>query len=418
MSQVNGGGVGSQPSPTSTSPYYPPPRAGQPYASAQHSPRGANVYPQQGYYSASPYGNPQAVEMPRSLSYPNSYGAPYANYLPSISAPTLVPGGHPGELPSLVRHQSTNSINGMTSAPAMGYSFANRLPLVDRPFKCDQCVQSFNRNHDLKRHKRIHLSVKPYGCEKCGKTFSRKDALRRHWMVRGCRGEEGATAPITPTYPLNGPPPPALSPPTPPNGGGNNENSASSNGSYGGSNNNTIGFSHPSAPPPLTSLPPRQSSDQPSQIILTPSEAAAQRGSNGEGSDNLDSGITIDPALSGMDSAGPLSSARTSNVTETTEGSYFDVMRKESNGVPDSATSSTFSRYATSPKDDMRHHPYRRSPLPSPNTHGIGPDGKPMFAMPFSHHNNGLLAPIDSGEDMSKEGSADSVDPAAGWNRW
>jgi uncharacterized Zn-finger protein len=86
-----------------------------------------------------------------------------------MSAPTLV---HPNDgLPPLVRHGSTNSIGQVTAGgPAIGYSFANRLPLVERPFKCDQCVQSFNRNHDLKRHKRIHLSVKPYGCEKCGKT--------------------------------------------------------------------------------------------------------------------------------------------------------------------------------------------------------------------------------------------------------
>jgi Zinc finger, C2H2 type len=48
----------------------------------------------------------------------------------------------------------------------------------DRPFKCDQCPQSFNRNHDLKRHKRIHLAVKPFPCSHCDKSFSRKDALK------------------------------------------------------------------------------------------------------------------------------------------------------------------------------------------------------------------------------------------------
>lgn len=48
----------------------------------------------------------------------------------------------------------------------------------DRPFKCDACPQSFNRNHDLKRHKRIHLAVKPYPCGYCDKSFSRKDALK------------------------------------------------------------------------------------------------------------------------------------------------------------------------------------------------------------------------------------------------
>jgi uncharacterized Zn-finger protein len=48
----------------------------------------------------------------------------------------------------------------------------------DRPFKCDSCPQSFNRNHDLKRHKRIHLAIKPFPCGHCEKSFSRKDALK------------------------------------------------------------------------------------------------------------------------------------------------------------------------------------------------------------------------------------------------
>ena len=51
-------------------------------------------------------------------------------------------------------------------------------PQTERPFRCDQCPQSFNRNHDLKRHKRIHLAVKPFPCQNCDKSFSRKDALK------------------------------------------------------------------------------------------------------------------------------------------------------------------------------------------------------------------------------------------------
>ncbi|MCJ1329489.1 hypothetical protein MMC10_006169 [Thelotrema lepadinum] len=64
---------------------------------------------------------------------------------------------------------------------------------IDRPFKCDQCPQSFNRNHDLKRHKRIHLAVKPFPCGHCDKSFSRKDALKRHILVKGC-GKTSADA--------------------------------------------------------------------------------------------------------------------------------------------------------------------------------------------------------------------------------
>ncbi|KAK2075205.1 hypothetical protein P8C59_009352 [Phyllachora maydis] len=74
-----------------------------------------------------------------------------------------------------------------------GHAQAPPPPLQDRPFKCDVCPQSFNRNHDLKRHKRIHLAVKPFPCNFCDKSFSRKDALKRHRLVKGC-GEKAVAA--------------------------------------------------------------------------------------------------------------------------------------------------------------------------------------------------------------------------------
>jgi hypothetical protein len=61
--------------------------------------------------------------------------------------------------------------------PAL-HMYSNHTPSTERPFRCDQCTQAFNRNHDLKRHKRIHLAVKPYPCGACDKSFSRKDALK------------------------------------------------------------------------------------------------------------------------------------------------------------------------------------------------------------------------------------------------
>ena len=84
---------------------------------------------------------------------------------------------------------------GLPSHPMSQGALANGIPLTsgqvaqmfgnvhqqppnERPFKCDQCPQSFNRNHDLKRHKRIHLAVKPFPCMHCDKSFSRKDALK------------------------------------------------------------------------------------------------------------------------------------------------------------------------------------------------------------------------------------------------
>ncbi|EGG00410.1 uncharacterized protein MELLADRAFT_93250 [Melampsora larici-populina 98AG31] len=60
----------------------------------------------------------------------------------------------------------------------------------ERPFKCATCPAGFNRNHDLKRHTRIHLAVKPFPCGWCEKSFSRKDALKRHLLVKGCAGND------------------------------------------------------------------------------------------------------------------------------------------------------------------------------------------------------------------------------------
>jgi uncharacterized Zn-finger protein len=57
-----------------------------------------------------------------------------------------------------------------------------------KKFKCDLCESSFSRNHDLKRHSRIHTGVKPYQCLECGKSFTRQDALNRHTTVKGCKG--------------------------------------------------------------------------------------------------------------------------------------------------------------------------------------------------------------------------------------
>ncbi|GAB7328721.1 hypothetical protein MBLNU13_g00637t1 [Cladosporium sp. NU13] len=99
-------------------------------------------------------------------------------------------------------------VNGMSHSMPMHYNsghaamqqmYSHQMPhqnaQTDRPFRCDQCPQSFNRNHDLKRHKRIHLAVKPFPCGHCDKSFSRKDALKRHVLVKGC-GKAHATSEV------------------------------------------------------------------------------------------------------------------------------------------------------------------------------------------------------------------------------
>lgn len=70
---------------------------------------------------------------------------------------------------------------------------------LNRPFKCEICGSSFSRNHDLKRHSRIHLDVKPFPCTSCDKAFARKDALKRHLLVKGCSKSKQSSTGAIPT---------------------------------------------------------------------------------------------------------------------------------------------------------------------------------------------------------------------------
>lgn len=137
---------------------------------------------------------------PLPLSLPAYGPRPFANSYPPPLGPVLSNVGNPGGQLALV--------NGMAPGMAMPYTSGHAAmqqmyphhpaqpnPANDRPFRCDQCPQSFNRNHDLKRHKRIHLAVKPFPCGHCDKSFSRKDALKRHVLVKGC-GKAHATAEV------------------------------------------------------------------------------------------------------------------------------------------------------------------------------------------------------------------------------
>lgn len=97
---------------------------------------------------------------------------------------------HVPPLPGSVMSNLNNPGGQISVIPGMGgvHGYSHHLPpgmyahppnpQTERPYKCDQCPQSFNRNHDLKRHKRIHLAVKPFNCGYCEKAFSRKDALK------------------------------------------------------------------------------------------------------------------------------------------------------------------------------------------------------------------------------------------------
>lgn len=122
------------------------------------------------------------LQQMHSSTTPSQYSRPYGSYpLPNMAS-SMMPSIHSvaaGQMP-LLGGMNRGMMSGYSNMHSM-YGSHHQQPtntLTDRPFKCDQCVQSFNRNHDLKRHKRIHLAVKPFPCGHCDKSFSRKDALK------------------------------------------------------------------------------------------------------------------------------------------------------------------------------------------------------------------------------------------------
>lgn len=155
----------SGPSPPQPSPLSAGPMSGRP----QMSPANAGSMPP---LSAPPVQSPQYNQRPFP-PYP-AHGPVLSNINNPNGQPMLLGGLPPGMMPGGFNSGHAANLQHMYGPPHTSQS----QPHNDRPFKCDQCPQSFNRNHDLKRHKRIHLAVKPFPCGHCEKSFSRKDALK------------------------------------------------------------------------------------------------------------------------------------------------------------------------------------------------------------------------------------------------
>lgn len=137
--------------------------------------------PSHSYYSQSPHFSNSSTTISLPSSQPTSSinraltSPPYPHHPPIHPAPP-----HIGGLQRFPLHIGSMPVH----YPGI-VGLHPGMPQQERPFKCDQCPQSFNRNHDLKRHKRIHLAVKPFPCDNCEKSFSRKDALKvRYFPLR------------------------------------------------------------------------------------------------------------------------------------------------------------------------------------------------------------------------------------------
>lgn len=148
----------------------------------------------------SPSSGGQVPSLTPTTQSPHAYQRSFASYalsgpvLSNIQNPNgqtqLVNGAMGHGLPIGFNSGMAAHINSMYPSGPHPHS-QQPPPQNDRPFRCDQCKQSFNRNHDLKRHKRIHLAVKPFPCQHCDKAFSRKDALKvRERIQQPCMRQE------------------------------------------------------------------------------------------------------------------------------------------------------------------------------------------------------------------------------------
>ncbi|KAK8212893.1 hypothetical protein M8818_003058 [Zalaria obscura] len=198
----------TQPSPVNAQEAFarPPPTPSYSYSSTSSNPQQQSSYTTP--YSSGPspiHHSPLSAGGAMSRASPiNSHGqipplqsqthqSPYSQHRPysyPLPGPVLSnvnnPNGQLGLVGNLPLMMPSYNSGHAAQMHMYAHPAAQASPANDRPFKCDQCPQSFNRNHDLKRHKRIHLAVKPFPCGHCDKSFSRKDALKRHILVKGC----------------------------------------------------------------------------------------------------------------------------------------------------------------------------------------------------------------------------------------
>ena len=164
---------GSQPSSTPQQSHFPGYTAPSP---VQQSPMSAGAPGSK----LSPNNSQPSLLQPSPSQPMHTFTRPFNPYppMPTMSGPILSNMQNPAGHMSLVGGLPSGIFNSGLAAQMPHMYTQQQPPHNDRPFKCDQCPQSFNRNHDLKRHKRIHLAVKPFPCGHCDKSFSRKDALK------------------------------------------------------------------------------------------------------------------------------------------------------------------------------------------------------------------------------------------------
>uniref|UniRef100_A0A8D2M9M6 Uncharacterized protein n=1 Tax=Zonotrichia albicollis TaxID=44394 RepID=A0A8D2M9M6_ZONAL len=92
-----------------------------------------------------------------------------------------------------VRHQVNNMVERPYTCSQCKESFSLEVSLIlhqklhtgkgDGPLTCTYCGKDFRDLSKAIRHQRIHTGERPYQCTECGKSFIRRDHLLKHWRV-------------------------------------------------------------------------------------------------------------------------------------------------------------------------------------------------------------------------------------------
>uniref|UniRef100_A0A8C4UWB6 Zinc finger protein 777 n=1 Tax=Falco tinnunculus TaxID=100819 RepID=A0A8C4UWB6_FALTI len=123
---------------------------------------------------------------------------------PSRSKPSKRPDGEKssGFKYGFVRHQVNNMVERPYTCSQCKESFSLEVSLIlhqklhtgkgDGPLTCTYCGKDFRDLSKAIRHQRIHTGERPYQCTECGKSFIRRDHLLKHWRCCGGRpGQKG-----------------------------------------------------------------------------------------------------------------------------------------------------------------------------------------------------------------------------------
>ncbi|XP_026540802.1 zinc finger protein 282-like [Notechis scutatus] len=138
------------------------------------------------YLVPEPKGNPAVKFTPFSIQRAPTPARPKVHKRPE-------PQRSPTVKPSAVKRPGNHMVERPYTCTQCKESFKLEVSLLlhqklhagkgDGPLTCTYCGKDFRDLSKAVRHQRIHTGERPYQCTECGKSFIRRDHLLKHWRV-------------------------------------------------------------------------------------------------------------------------------------------------------------------------------------------------------------------------------------------